>query len=103
MSATASEEPIQVVDSQRRHRYEARRGDEVVGFLTYERARERITFLHTETNQSARGQGIAGQLAAAALDDARSKRLEVIPRCPFVAGFINEHPEYQDLVAASGR
>ena len=39
-------------------------------------------------------------LARAALDDARTRRLVVMPFCPFVAGFIEHHiEEYGDLVA----
>jgi predicted GNAT family acetyltransferase len=39
-------------------------------------------------------------LARAALDDARTRGLVVMPFCPFVAGFIERHiEEYADLVA----
>jgi predicted GNAT family acetyltransferase len=31
------------------------------------------------------------------------KGLEVVPLCPFVAAFIERHPEYQDIVAADYR
>jgi predicted GNAT family acetyltransferase len=44
------------------------------------------------------GQGIAGRLVKAALDDARSQRLTVVPICRFVAAYIRRHPEYRDMV-----
>jgi predicted GNAT family acetyltransferase len=31
------------------------------------------------------------------LDIARVQRLKVLPKCPFVAGYIDKHPEYADL------
>ncbi len=46
------------------------------------------------------GRGFGTQLVLAALEDARRQRLEVVPLCPFVGHVIDEHPEYQDLVAA---
>ena len=102
MSSATPPVPIRVVDEPRRHRYEARRGDEVLGFVTYRREGGRITFLHAETDRSEHGRGIGSQLAAGALDDARSQGLAVVPRCPFIAEFIDRHPDYQDLVAAPG-
>jgi predicted GNAT family acetyltransferase len=39
-------------------------------------------------------------VAAAALDDARERGLEVVPLCPFIARYIQRHPEYADSVAA---
>ena len=44
------------------------------------------------------GQGIAGRLVRTALDYARAQKLKVMPLCPFTAGFIHRHAEYQDLV-----
>jgi len=100
MTAASSPEPVQVTDNARRHRYEARRGDQVLGFVTYRREPGRITFLHAETDQSVQGQGVGNQLAAGALDDARAQRLAVVPRCPFIAEFIDRHRSYEDLVTA---
>ncbi|MGY6555438.1 MAG: GNAT family N-acetyltransferase [Wenzhouxiangella sp.] len=45
------------------------------------------------------GQGIAGRLTRYALDWARDQKLKVIPRCPYVASWIERHPDYADLVA----
>ena len=45
-----------------------------------------------------RHQGLGGQMVKRALDWARENDMEVIPSCPFVASWIEEHPEYQELV-----
>lgn len=45
-----------------------------------------------------RGRGIGTKLVLHALDWARREKLRVIPSCPFVAGVIERHPEYGDLV-----
>jgi predicted GNAT family acetyltransferase len=41
---------------------------------------------------------MAGTLAHAALEYARSNKLTVIPVCPYVIAYLAKHPEYQSLV-----
>ena len=45
------------------------------------------------------GRGIAGHLTRHALDWARSQGLQVRPVCPYVAQWIQRHPDYAELVA----
>jgi predicted GNAT family acetyltransferase len=74
--------------------------DGKLGIAAYQLRGDTITFTHTEVPEELEGQGIAGQVVRFALDDARARGLQVVPRCPYVAGFIRRHPEYQDLVKA---
>jgi uncharacterized protein len=71
----------------------------VTAFVNYRIDGGVIAFLHTETPQQARGQGIASQLTAGALQIARARGLKVIPRCAFVRAYIAKHPEFRDLLA----
>jgi uncharacterized protein len=80
-------------------RYEARLGDEVAGFAEYTLDGDRIVFTHTEVDPAYEGEGVGSELAQAALDDARARGLAVVPRCPFIRGWIARHPDYADLVA----
>ena len=64
----------------------------------YRRVGERILFTHTEVPEQLEGRGIAGQLARAGLDFSRAEGLTVVPLCPFIASYIERHPEYQDLL-----
>ncbi len=57
-------------------------------------------FTHTEVDEAFGGQGIGGQLARAALDDVRARGSKVVPLCPFIKSWIDNHPDYQDLVAS---
>ena len=59
---------------------------------------EKIIIEHTEVPVELEGKGIAGRIVRTALDYARAQKLKVMPLCPFTAGFIHRHPEYQDLV-----
>lgn len=58
----------------------------------------RIIFVHTEVPDELGGQGIASKMAYYALEDVKAKGYTVVPRCPFVRGYIERHPEYQSLV-----
>lgn len=53
---------------------------------------------HTGVRDRYEGQGLAGQLARRALDDARAEGLKIVPLCPYVASYLEKHPDDQDLV-----
>lgn len=84
-----------------RNRYELTVGD-ATAVVKYEKRDGTIVFTHTEVPDSMAGQGIGSALARGALEDARSNGQKVVPVCPFVAKYIQRHPEYQDLVAEEG-
>jgi hypothetical protein len=44
------------------------------------------------------GKGVGSQLARGALDAVRAKGLKVVAQCPFIAGYIAKHSEYQDIL-----
>lgn len=87
-----------VVDHADQHRYEIRSGSTLAGSAFYNPSPEAITFTHTEIEPEFDGQGLGSRLARAALDDVRARGLQVVPLCPFIAGWIRRHPEYVDLV-----
>jgi predicted GNAT family acetyltransferase/glutaredoxin len=87
----------EVVDVPERSRYELRLDGRLIGLAAYRRREGRISFTHTEVDESCQGCGFGSRLAAAALDDARRQGLRVLPLCPFIAHYVETHPEYQDL------
>jgi NAD+ kinase len=88
-----------VVDSFERQRYEILLGGEVAGVLHYRRHGDGVDLMHTEIEQSFEGRGLAGRLASAALEDARARATPVTATCPFVQGYLDRHPEYNDLLS----
>ena len=90
---------LRVVDDEAEHRFVVTLDGEPAGFAAYERSGSTVVFTHTVVDEHLEGQGIGSSLIRYALDDARAKRLTVVPRCGFVAAFIEEHPEYRDLIA----
>src|SRR5258708_22432 len=77
--------------------------DGKVAFSKYLLAGEKIIIEDTEVPVELEGKGIAGRIVRTALDYARAQKLKVMPLCPFTAGFIHRHPEYQDLVVEGYR
>jgi NAD+ kinase len=92
-----------VVDSFEQSRYEIILGGEAAGVLHYRRYDGGIDLLHTEIDQAFEGRGLASRLAAGALDDARARSTPVTVSCPFVTGYVERHPEYEDLVVKKTR
>jgi len=87
-----------VVNNPERHRYEAVVDGRVVGFSAYRVRPDAIVFTHTEVDEAMEGKGVGSAIAKAALDDLRAKGTRVVALCPFIADYIERHPEYQDLV-----
>jgi len=88
---------ISVADNPSANRFELRIDGELAGFASYRRAPGQITFLHTEIDDAYEGQGLGSRLATEVLDAARQRGERVVPRCPFIASFMRDHPEYADL------
>jgi predicted GNAT family acetyltransferase len=66
--------------------------------LEYTVAGKVLALIHTEIPDSLRGSGVASALAKTALDWAREKHMKIDVVCPFVAAYLETHPEYADLI-----
>ncbi|HVH87787.1 MAG TPA: GNAT family N-acetyltransferase [Terriglobales bacterium] len=91
---------LSIINDERTHRFQV----EVEGrtaVLTYRRVGGSLVLDHTEVPPELEGRGIASKLAQAALKYARSQRLQVVPVCPYLAKYLREHAEYQDLLSTA--
>lgn len=79
-------------------RYEAHIAGQRVGLISYTERDGSVIMPHTEVDPEFGGRGIAGQLTKFALDDVRAEGKSVVPSCPYIAGWIEKHPDYADLV-----
>lgn len=93
---------LQVERNDTRSRYEGRQDGELVSLVDYVLRDQTMIVIHTGTEHSWRGNGFAAQVTQAALDDARTRGLQVEARCPFTADFIKQHPDYADLLNGHG-
>jgi predicted GNAT family acetyltransferase len=73
----------------------------VIGFAEFRNANGTLIVPHTEIEPASRGRGHGETLVRGMLDDIRARGERVVPRCWFVAEFLDVHPEYADLRAAA--
>jgi predicted GNAT family acetyltransferase len=102
-SASGSVEDAVVADVPEASRYELRLGSRLIGIAAYRRRDGRTVLTHAEIDEACAGRGFGSRLAAAALDDVRRRGDHVVPLCPFIAWYIEQHAEYQSLVAPEYR
>ena len=76
-------------------RYEIHSGGELAGFAQFKErtrgGRGQIVFTHTETLPDFAGQGMGLALAKAALADAVSRNLVIVPVCPFFERYLRRN------------
>ena len=86
-----------VAMNEQTHRFEVSLDGETA-FAEYRLLHDALVLPHTVTPPALEGRGVGSALAKAALGYARLNGLKVKPLCPFIAGYIQKHPEWQDLV-----
>lgn len=91
-------ETPKVVRNEERNRYEAWSGDTLAGVAVYRERGDRTVFTHTEVESAFEGQGVAKALAAVALADVVERGRVIVPLCPFIAGYLRKHTEYEEHV-----
>jgi predicted GNAT family acetyltransferase len=72
--------------------------DGKVAFLEYTIAGHILGLIHSEIPEGLRGGGVGSTLVQTAFDWAREHDMKVDVFCPFVAAYLETHPEYSDLV-----
>ena len=89
---------MNVEHNEHSHRFEVK-SDGAVALLQYRPSDNAIALLHTEVPPPLEGRGIASALATAAFEYARSHNLRVVVICPYVARWLEKHPDQRDLTA----
>ena len=81
-----------VADIPDRQRYELATDGGGVAYAAYRREGGAIVFTHTIVPAEAQGHGVGTRLIEGALADARARGLNVVPECPFVTAYLEQHP-----------
>lgn len=89
---------VEVRDAPDRERYEAMVDGTLAGFAEYRDYRGTRVFTHTEVFPAFEGRGVGRALARGALDDVRASGGSLVAQCPFIRSYIEQQPEYADLV-----
>ena len=93
---------MEIVNNKQQFRFEILLADGEYATLDYRWLKGSLVLMHTFVPVSARAKGIGAMLVKQVLDYAREQHLRIIVYCPFVAKYMKDHPEYNDLVAVSG-
>ena len=66
--------------------------------LTYHLSGDRLVLTHAGVPPEHRNQGIAGVLVQAAVDRAAESGETIVPQCPYVRAWLEDHPDQADRV-----
>ncbi|WP_319458573.1 GNAT family N-acetyltransferase [Micromonospora sp. RTP1Z1] len=89
-----------VEENPAKHRFEILVDDALAGFTAYLPRGEVLVFTHTDVEERFQNMGVGSALIRGTLDQIRERGDRLVAKCPFVAAFIDRHPEYADLVVA---
>ena len=84
-------------DNEEQKRYELQYKG-YTAFIDYIVAKGNIYLTHTEVPRELEGQGIGSRMVLQALVDIKKRELNLVPLCPFVAGYLKKHPAWKELV-----
>jgi predicted GNAT family acetyltransferase len=93
---------VEVVNNEAADRFEASVAGKTA-LLTYKRTPREIVFSHAEVPAELEGHGLGSKVVRTSLEFARQHGLKVVPLCPFVVWYIQQHQEYAELVSPEYR
>lgn len=91
-------ENYELIDHTEARQYEFRIGNLVPRIEYIKSKNGEIYLTHTEVPAGLEGKGVGSALVAQALADIERRQLRLVPLCPFVAAYIQRHPEWKRIV-----
>ena len=90
---------VEVSEEPARSRFTVTVDGRPAGTAAYELREGAVAFTHTEVDPAYEGRGVGSALVRGALDRVRARDQQILAECPFVAAYVQRHPEYGDLLA----
>jgi predicted GNAT family acetyltransferase len=90
-------EPLAIRHNESGQSFEADVADGIA-HADYHLKGDTMLIVHVEVPRSVRGHGVAGRVVQAALDHARSRKLNVVPLCSYARSYMRRHPESYNLL-----
>ena len=81
-----------VIDNKAQSRYELMT-DGHLSIADYSLEGERISISDVEVPEALRGKGIAAQVMAGVVEDAKARNLTIVPVCSYAAAYMQRHPQ----------
>ncbi|WP_019831847.1 GNAT family N-acetyltransferase [Sphingomonas sp. PR090111-T3T-6A] len=88
----------EIINNVAMKRYELPIADDAVAVTYYGIEDGRVVLRHTEVPSEYGGQGIGKRLAHAVFETLRADGKRVIAKCPFMASYAAQHPEYAAML-----
>ena len=88
----------ELIDNEERRQYEFHIGKYVPKIEYIKTKNGEIYLTHTEVPVALEGKGVGSQLAEKVLKDIEKQELRLVPLCPFIAGYIQKHPDWRRIV-----
>ena len=88
----------EIVNNVSMRRYELPIADDAVAVTYYKLEDGRVVLLHTEVPNEYGGQGIGKRLAHAVFETLRTEGKRVIAKCPFMARYAADNPQYAAML-----
>ncbi|MDR2896104.1 MAG: N-acetyltransferase [Propionibacteriaceae bacterium] len=83
-------------------RFEAIEDGRVIGWVTNDVNQDGVHALrHTISLEE--GRGVASGLVEFVLNLAEERRWQILPYCPFIESYIQDHPQYAELIPSARR
>jgi predicted GNAT family acetyltransferase len=94
----AADDVVPIENNTGAHRFEARFPEGLAVLRYHFDASGGLVLDHTEVPPPLRHRGIATRLAGAAFEFARDHQVVVVPVCPFVVAYLEQHPEFSAMI-----
>ena len=88
----------ELIVNEESHQYEFQIGKYVPKIEYIKTKNGEIYLTHTEVPVALEGKGVGSQLVEKVLKDIEKQELRLVPLCPFVAGYIQKHPDWRRIV-----
>ena len=88
----------ELTDNKEKRQYEFHIDGHVAKIEYIKSSNGEIYLTHTEVPAPLSGRGVGSLLVGKALADIERQGLRLVPLCPFVAGYIQKHPEWKRIV-----
>ena len=73
-------------------------GNNEIGVCEFKDSDEGWVIFHTEVNPNYKGQGIAKRLLDAIVNEARNRKIKIIPECSYAKKVMNRNNDYKDVI-----
>jgi predicted GNAT family acetyltransferase len=91
---------MNLINNREQERYELYDGAHFAILEYIQNSAKIISLTHAEVPYQLRRKGMGGKLAEAVFQDVEKKGIKIIPICPFIVRYIDEHKEWQRIVAS---